>query len=154
MASSSLCIFSSGVTLKATSSDSRFAFWNRHSRSTAMVSDQIDIASSTMTTPRATQFMVDHIPSRLNFVSMTHSSLEPALLHPEVDCQVVYNGDGLSVERAGGELPLLHRLERRVAQPEGEVLEDAGVGDVAVAVDDGLDDDDSCDARFPRDLGV
>ena len=34
----------------------------------AMVSDQIDMSASTMTTPRATQFMVENIPRRLKLL--------------------------------------------------------------------------------------
>src|SRR2546421_2492294 len=112
MASSSLCIFSSGVTFNATSSDSRLARWNRHKRSTAMVSDQIDIASSTTTTPFATKFIVDHIPSRLKLVgSMGLLLSTPSLLQAEIDREVVNHRDRLAVERSGAEAPALDRLE-------------------------------------------
>src|SRR5438067_1008608 len=154
MASPSLCCWRSGTTPLATSSDSRFAFWKRHSRSIAIVSDQMDMRASTITTPFATQFIECHIPMRLKLVSIPCICAFSSLLQTEVDCQIEDHGDGLSVERAGGEFPALDRVERGLIETHRQALEDAHVRHVAFLVDDGLEDDHPFDARLAGHLGV
>src|SRR5512142_244398 len=111
----------------------------------AMVSDQMDMIASTMTTPRATQFIDCHMPTRLNVLLIASMQLLLLLFETEIDCQVVNHGNGLPVEHSRLELPLLHGVDRRLVETERQRLEDADVGDVAAAVDDGLEDHDSLD---------
>src|SRR5256885_14910993 len=139
MASSSLCCLSRGVTPRASCSDCRFAFWKRQSRSMAIVSDQIDIATSTSTTPRASQFIVCHMPIRLKLVCICSMKTSPLLtisLDAEIDGEVVDDRNGLAVQRARPELPSFHGLQRDVVQSHWQRLEHADVGDIAIAVDD------------------
>src|SRR4029078_829064 len=120
----------------------------------AMVSDQMDMSASTMTTPFATQFIECHIPIRLKLVSIPCIRDLSSLLQTEHDRQIEDDGNRLSVERAGGEFPPLHGIERRLVETHRKRLEHARVGDVAFRVDDGLDDDHSLDAGLARDLRV
>src|ERR1051325_10099900 len=120
----------------------------------AMVSDQMDMSASTTTTPFATQFIECHIPIRLKLVSIPCIRDLSSLLQTEVDRQIEDDRDRLAIEGAGLELPTLDRVDGVLVEPHRQRLERARVGDVAVRVDDGLDDDQSFDAGFARDLGV
>src|ERR1051326_4903032 len=154
IADSRSCFASSGVTSRARSSDSFFARWKRNSRSTAIVRDQTDMMNKTTTTPRATQFIVAHMPRRLKFVfipSIGYSFyLSSTSLQPERHGQVVIHRNRLPVECSRCELPAFHGFERRIGETERQRLEDTRVGDVAVAVDDRFQHHDPFDARLPR----
>ena len=78
IADSRSCLASSGVTSRASVSDSFFARWKRSSRSIAIVSDHTDMIARTTTTPRATQFIVDHMPRRLKLVFIPSIGVLPS----------------------------------------------------------------------------
>src|SRR5207244_1345613 len=88
------------------------------------------------------------------------SSVRPAspervyLVQLEVDGEVEDDVDGLAVERAGLESPLPDRVSCRLVETESERLEHGHVGDLAVFVDDALDDDDAGDARLAGDFRI
>src|ERR1700741_3423737 len=103
-----------------------------------MVSDQIDMSASTMTTPRATQFMVENIPRRLKLLLSMYFSLLQCEIHGERKD----DRNGLSVQRSRFEFPAFDGVECRLIESEWQAFEDARVSDVAVAIDDGFDDDD------------
>src|ERR1051326_5120580 len=97
----------------------------------------MDMMARTMTTPRATQFIVAHIPRRLKFVFIPSMKTSPySLLQSESDGEVVVHRHRLSVQCSRFELPLLHRFERGVAESHRQRLEEARFRDVAVAIDD------------------
>src|SRR5215213_11483654 len=99
----------------------------------AMVSDHTDIRASTITTPRASQFIDDHMPIMLKLVcicSMKTSPLLASSLDLESDGEVVDDGDRLAVERAGLELPLADRFHGGVVEPHRQRLEHAQIGHV------------------------
>src|SRR3954454_16465037 len=76
------------------------------------------------------------------------------LIEPEVDGEIEQNVDLFSVQRAGLEFPLLHRVNGGLIEAERERLENGDVLHETVAPDDHLQDDDAADLRLPRLLGV
>src|SRR5687768_8698209 len=120
----------------------------------AIVRDHTDISASTTTTPLPRGVIAFHIPAIVKWddmSSMDCSSLKLSilrLLKPEIDGQVVNDRDWLTVECAGAKLPSLDGIERGLIEPHRQRFEDAGIGYIAVAVDDRLDDDNSFDAGF------
>src|SRR4029079_7464558 len=81
-------------------------------------------------------------------LSVSSVGFTPALLQSEKYREVEYDRDGLSVELTRLELPSFHRFHRGVAESHRQGLEHAGVRDVAVPIDDRLDDHDTFDSRL------
>src|ERR1700741_821347 len=128
----------------------------------AIVSDQIDISARRMPTDLPTHVIDSHIPMMLKLASIPSMACTSPLyvdaprrlFEPEIDGEVVVDGDRVSVQRARFEFPEADGPEGFLVQPHWKRLEDTRFGHVALAVDDRFDDDDSLHARLPRHFGV
>src|SRR5688500_400234 len=122
----------------------------------AIVRDQTDISASTTTTPFPRGVIAFHIPAIVKWddmssmdCSFSETLFDLRLLESEIHGQVVDDGNRLTVECTWPEFPSLDCFERRLVESHRERFENARVADVALPVDDGLDDHDPFDARFP-----
>src|SRR5437764_8540575 len=81
-------------------------------------------------------------------------SMTRRLIQFKIHRQIENHVDRLAVQRARPELPLPHGLRGALAEAHRQAFDHLHLLDLAVLVDDGLDDDDAGDARLARHVGV
>src|SRR5262245_11651547 len=138
-------------------------------RSMARPTDENDMMNSTRATPIAVGPIDWNISTRFRPPSITASSGKCVaslldrprgygaklrlLTERELHRYRHDHGHRHAVQRGGRELPLPHRVERRLVEQRNRA-EHPGIRHAAVRADDGFDDHDTLHARGLRDRGV